>query len=252
MSLSWVSGINSVAALMESAVDRVESVWAVQGSKNKRIQELVEQAQRQGLDVVFKPLAQLSSKVESSQHQGIIAQWNSPQNMNLDSLLERLKGIKNPLILVLEEITDPRNLGACLRVAGGAGVDAVIKTMHQSASITPIAWKTSAGAAATVPVCEVSSIPKALKKLQDAGLWSYGLAGEATQSIYQTDLSSGGVIVMGSEGSGLKKLTRKHCDFLISLPLLGQVESLNVSVATGVTLYEAVRQRIIKEQNSTD
>ncbi|MGV6851651.1 MAG: 23S rRNA (guanosine(2251)-2'-O)-methyltransferase RlmB [bacterium] len=245
MNLKWVVGINSVTALLDSATDRLDSIWVVQGQKNQRIQSIIKRAGEAEIEVVYKPAQQIKNKVETDRHQGIIACWNPPANVSFEQVLDRLAQIENPLVLVLEEVTDPGNLGACLRVADAAGADVVIKSQHNSASMTPIVWKTSAGAAATIPVCEVSSIPKALKKLQNQGMWSYGLAGEGSQSIYSTDLSGAVVLVMGSEGNGLKRLTREHCDFMLSLPMLGQVESLNVSVATGIALYEVVRQRTL-------
>ena len=159
----------------------------------------------------------------------------------LPELLERLEG--TPLLLVLDGVTDPHNLGACLRSADAAGVQAVIIPRDRSAGLTPVVRKVACGAAETVPLVAVTNLARTLKSLQQRGLWVVGAAGEAEQLIYQVDMRVPTVIVMGAEGSGLRRLTREHCDYLAKLPMAGSVSSLNVSVATGICLFEAVRQR---------
>jgi 23S rRNA (guanosine2251-2'-O)-methyltransferase len=149
-----------------------------------------------------------------------------------------------PLLLVLDGVTDPHNLGACLRSADAAGVQAVIVPKDRSASLTPVVRKVACGAAETVPLVAVTNLARTLKQLQQRGLWVVGTAGEAQQYIYELDLKIPTVIVMGAEGAGMRRLTRENCDYLARLPMAGGVSSLNVSVAAGVCLFEAVRQRL--------
>jgi 23S rRNA (guanosine2251-2'-O)-methyltransferase len=148
-----------------------------------------------------------------------------------------------PLVLVLDGVTDPHNLGACLRSADAAGVDAVILPKDKSASVTPVVRKVACGAAETVPLHAATNLARVLKGLKERGIWLYGAAGEARSSLYAQDLTGPAALVLGSEGAGLRRLTREHCDFLVHLPMAGAVSSLNVSVATGVCLFEVVRQR---------
>jgi 23S rRNA (guanosine2251-2'-O)-methyltransferase len=162
----------------------------------------------------------------------------------LDELLERTEG--PPLILVLDGVTDPHNLGACLRTADAAGALAVIVPKDKSATLTPVVRKVACGAAEVIPLVAVTNLARTLEKLQQRGLWVVGTAGEAEQEIYQQDLTGPLVMIMGAEGKGMRRLTREHCDFLVKLPMAGSVSSLNVSVATGVCLFEAVRQRQAK------
>jgi 23S rRNA (guanosine2251-2'-O)-methyltransferase len=148
-----------------------------------------------------------------------------------------------PLLLVLDGVTDPHNLGACLRSADAAGVTAVIVPKDNAASITPVVRKVACGAAEVVPFIQVTNLARTLKQLQDARVWIVGTTGEADESLYQQDLKGPIAIVMGAEGAGMRRLTKEHCDFLVKLPMAGSVSSLNVSVATGICLFEAVRQR---------
>lgn len=159
----------------------------------------------------------------------------------LEELLEKLA--EPPLLLVLDNITDPHNLGACLRTADAAGVQAVIIPKDKSATLNATVRKVACGAAEVIPLVTVTNLARTLEKLQQRGLWIVGTAGEAEQEIYQQDLTIPTVLVMGAEGKGMRRLTRDHCDYLVKLPMLGSVSSLNVSVATGICLFEAVRQR---------
>jgi len=159
----------------------------------------------------------------------------------LDDFLHTLRS--PALLLVLDGVTDPHNLGACLRTADAAGVQAVILPKDRSAGLTPVVRKVACGAAEHLPVFAVTNLARALRTLQAAGLWVYGAAGEAEKSLYDVDFTGSVALVLGAEGSGLRRLTREHCDALVKIPMTGSVESLNVSVATGVLLYEVVRQR---------
>ncbi len=160
---------------------------------------------------------------------------------DLKQAVETLSG--TALLLVLDNVQDPHNLGACLRTADATGVQGVIITKDNATGITPTVCKVASGAAETVPVYQVTNLSRTLRWLKDQGIWIMGAAGAATQAVYQTDLTMPLAVVVGAEGKGIRRLTREQCDFLVKLPMLGQVESLNLSVATGVLLYEAVRQR---------
>jgi len=184
-------------------------------------------------------------KLAEGVHQGVVAEVTPSQVWSeemLTHLLDRLDGV--PLLLVLDGVTDPHNLGACLRSADAAGVQAVIVPRDRSASLSPVVRKVACGAAETVPLVAVTNLARTLKQLQQRGLWLVGTAGEAEQFIYDVDLKVPSVIVMGAEGAGMRRLTRENCDYLARLPMAGAVSSLNVSVAAGVCLFEAVRQRL--------
>ncbi|GAB3294956.1 23S rRNA (guanosine(2251)-2'-O)-methyltransferase RlmB [Pseudidiomarina andamanensis] len=239
-----IFGMHSVRALLEQHPERLVEVFATRERQDKPLQLLVSQAQRLGLRVQFVPKATLDKKSEGGNHQGIaITALEAPQmtENDLDSLCEKAGG--KALFLVLDGVTDPHNLGACLRTADASGVTAVIVPKDKSASITPVVRKVASGAAETVPFVQVTNLARTLRQLQDRQVWVIGTAGEATQELYAVDLKGPVAIVMGAEGDGMRRLTRETCDELIKIPLLGTVSSLNVSVATGVCLYEAVRQR---------
>ena len=185
----------------------------------------------------------LARAVPGLKHQGVVAQYAAPQNLGEGDLDELLGKVENPLLLVLDGVQDPHNLGACLRSAGAAGVAAVIVPRDRAVGVTAVVRKASAGAADQVPLIRVTNLARTLKTLKDAGVWIVGLAGEAEKSLYEMDLKGPIAIAMGGEGDGLRRLSREHCDYLAKIPMTGIVESLNVSVATGVALFEAVRQR---------
>ena len=192
-------------------------------------------------EVSRRELDELSGALE---HQGVLAEYKGEPVGNEHSLIKHLDSCSgNTLILVLDGIQDPHNLGACIRSADAAGVDAVIVPTDNSAGITPVVRKVASGAVETMPLFQVTNLQRVLKKLKDAGIWIYGAAGEAETPLYDIDLSGAVAIVMGSEGSGLRRLTREACDGLFMIPMHGSVGSLNVSVATGVSLFEVCRQR---------
>jgi len=174
-------------------------------------------------------------------HTDFTAKVSTLDSDDLMALVERLK--VPPFLLILDDVTDPHNLGACLRTADAAGVHAVIVPKDRSASLTDTVRRVACGAAEKVPFVQVTNLARTMKKLRDAGVWLVGTADEIQSNLYRVDLTGPLALVMGSEGSGLRRLTREHCDFLVSIPMSGSVESLNVSVATGVCLFEAVRQR---------
>ncbi len=186
----------------------------------------------------------MNQKTEEANHQGVIA-WRKPrQNVtekHLPEILDNLTG--TALILILDGITDPHNLGACLRTADAAGAQLVLAPKDQSAPLNATVAKVACGAAEVVPYIQVTNLARTMKELQERGIWIIGTAGEAKQDIYQQDLTGPVALVMGAEGSGMRRLTREKCDFLANIPMAGEVSSVNVSVATGICLFEAVRQR---------
>lgn len=243
---SWIAGINAVAAALEHDADNVREVLVEARARNPRLAELAELARSKGMTartVASDVLERLSGGVR---HQGIVAQYVAVVSFDEGDLPGLLEAASAPLFLILDGVQDPHNLGACLRSAAAAGVTAVVIPRDKSASITATVRKTSAGAADRIPVVRVTNLARTLESLKQAGVWMVGLAGEAEQSLYTSDLSGAIGIVMGGEGDGLRRLTREHCDFLVKIPMSGVTESLNVSVATGIALFEALRQRQVR------
>nr|WP_206019639.1 23S rRNA (guanosine(2251)-2'-O)-methyltransferase RlmB [Pseudomaricurvus alkylphenolicus] len=238
-----VFGLHAVQALLKSAPHRVNEVLVLQGRQDQRLQKILAAAQKSDIKVRQVSRKELDKMVEGN-HQGVVA-MSFPGELHDEKFLYQLiEGLRdNPFLLVLDGVTDPHNLGACLRTAEAAGVHAVIAPKDNSASLTATARKVSCGAAEVLPYIPVTNLARCLRKLQDLGVWIIGTAGEAQQSVYEQDLKGPMAIVMGAEGPGMRRLTRECCDGLINIPMAGEVSSLNVSVATGVCLFEAVRQR---------
>lgn len=238
-----IFGLHAVTSALEQRPGSVEALYLQAGRDDKRLNRLRELAEGAGLAPQQCARAELDQLVDG-RHQGAVAVLRMAEGYrerDLPELLERA-GAK-ALVLVLDGVTDPHNLGACLRSADAAGVHAVIAPKDKSVGLTATVRKVACGAAESVPFVQVTNLARSLRQLQEQGLWLVGLAGEAEQSLYSIDLSGPVALVMGAEGSGLRRLTRECCDFLARLPMAGSVSSLNVSVATGVCLFEAVRQR---------
>lgn len=238
-----VYGVHAVEALLRHHPKRVKQLWLAEGRQDPRVQTLVQLAGDARVPVGQRERRELDEWAEGV-HQGVVAEV-SPSQVWGENYLEELltRGGAVPLLLVLDGVTDPHNLGACLRTADAAGVQAVIVPKDKSATLNATVRKVACGAAEVVPLVAVTNLARTLEKLQQQGLWVVGTAGEATQEIYDLDLRGPTVLVMGAEGKGMRRLTREHCDYLAKLPMGGSVSSLNVSVATGVCLFEAVRQR---------
>ena len=244
MSAPVAYGLHTVRMLLERHPERVRRVLLLGGRDAGRVAELRAAATRAGVQVATADAAQHGRRAEGERHQGVVAELN-PRAGDPETQLEQAleaAGAK-PLLLVLDGVTDPHNLGACLRSADAAGVHAVVAPRDRAAGLTPVARKVAAGAAETLPFVQVVNLARTLRELKERGLWLVGTAGEATRSIYDVDLTGPIAIVMGSEGEGMRRLTRECCDELVRIPMAGAVESLNVSVATGVVLFEAARQR---------
>ncbi|PPU05716.1 23S rRNA (guanosine(2251)-2'-O)-methyltransferase RlmB [Xanthomonas arboricola] len=241
----WIVGVNAVASSVENDADNVREVLIEAGSKNPRLIEIEEQARRKGIDVRRVNTQALDGVGGQVRHQGVVARYAAARlwaENELEALVTAAEG--RALLLVLDGVQDPHNLGACLRSAAAAGVTAVIIPKDKSATVNATVRKTSAGAADRIPVVAVTNLARCLRDLQKQGVWLYGLAGEAEASLYGVDLRGNVGLVLGGEADGLRRLTREHCDGLVKIPMPGDIESLNVSVAAGVTLFEAVRQRL--------
>ncbi len=243
MKLEAVYGLHAVTTLLQRSPDQVTEVWVQKGRLDKRMERVLDEAMKLGVAVREADKGLLNQKVEGN-HQGVIA-FRKPiqqaSERNLPDILEKIEG--TPFILILDGVTDPHNLGACIRTADAAGVHLVIAPKDKSAPLNATAAKVACGAAEVVPYVQVTNLARTMKDLQERGIWIIGTAGEATSSVYQQDLKGPLALVMGAEGAGMRRLTREHCDGLINIPMAGEVSSVNVSVATGICLFEAVRQR---------
>jgi 23S rRNA (guanosine2251-2'-O)-methyltransferase len=242
----WIAGINAVSAAVEHDAENVREVLIEAGAKNPRLVEIETAARRKDIDVRRVATQALDGVVGGLRHQGVVARYAAAKTYgenDLQGLVEAAEG--KALVLVLDGVQDPHNLGACLRSAAAAGATAVIFPKDKAVQVNATVRKTSAGAADSIPVIPATNLSRTLRDLQQMGVWIYGLAGEATASLYSLDLRGNVALVLGGESDGLRRLTRENCDQLVTIPMpgAGEVESLNVSVAAGVTLFEAVRQR---------
>jgi 23S rRNA (guanosine2251-2'-O)-methyltransferase len=244
MSEQFVYGVHAVSALLSNPRRVVNILFISQDRIDKRVQDVLDKAELAQVKVEKLSAQKMNQRFAEFNHQGLVASANSLPDYGEADLISLLESSKKPgLILILDGVTDPHNLGACLRSADATGVDFVMIPKDKSASITPVVSKVACGAAESVPLVRVTNLVRAMEILKEQGVWIYGAAGEATHSLYQMDCSGTIAIAMGAEGEGLRRLTRDHCDGLFSLPMQGSVDSLNVSVATGVSLYEVIRQR---------
>ncbi|WP_048497953.1 23S rRNA (guanosine(2251)-2'-O)-methyltransferase RlmB [Marinobacter subterrani] len=244
MSGEFVFGWHAVEAVLKREPERLQQVWIQTGRQDKRVKSITDALDTLGVRWKVVHRRELDERV-AGVHQGIVAAVIESREWTEEDLLAQLAGSdKPPFLLVLDGVTDPHNLGACMRTADAVGIQAVIVPKDKSASLTPVARKVACGAAETVPFVRVTNLARFLRNLQDQGVWLIGTAGEADATLYQANFKGPVALVMGAEGKGMRRLTREHCDQLINIPMLGHVDSLNVSVATGVCLYEALRQRL--------
>ena len=243
MKLDQVFGIHAVTTLLNRDPERVKRLFIVQGRVDPKVEKISALAEQAGIHVETISKHRLEERVDGV-HQGVLAEAKPLPILGDKELFKLMDEVEHsPLLLVLDGVTDPHNLGACLRTADAAGVAAVIAPRDKSAPLNATAIKVACGAADAVPYFQVTNLSRTLNQLQERGVWVVGTAGEAEGSIYQTDLTGPLALVMGAEGKGMRRLTREQCDLLIKIPMAGEVSSLNVSVATGVTLFEIVRQR---------
>jgi 23S rRNA (guanosine2251-2'-O)-methyltransferase len=222
----------------------VSLLLALESRDDARMQQVLELAEKANVPIRRVARGELDELVQGVSHQGVVAETGAAPVIGEKELPEFLDALPHPaFLLILDGIQDPHNLGACLRTADAAGVDAVILPRDRSAPLNATVRKVACGAAEFVPVVRVTNLARIMRAIRDRGIWVYGAAGEAESTLYQTDLSGPLALVLGGEGKGLRRLTREHCDGLVSIPLDGSVSSLNVSVATGICLFEARRQR---------
>jgi 23S rRNA (guanosine2251-2'-O)-methyltransferase len=237
-------GIHSVESALQNTPDQVKVLWIAEECHNPRVKKLAKQARGQNVRVETMARPALDRRSDGQRHQDVIAEFIA-QNIwlekDLDSLLGAIDG--PPLLLVLDEVQDPHNLGACLRTAEAAGVHLVILPKDRSAGLTPVARRSASGAAEVLPLLFATNLARVLRKLKQNGVWLLGTSDQAEQSLYEADLAGPMALVMGSEAKGMRRLTAELCDFQIHIPMHGSVSSLNVSVATGVCLFEMTRQR---------
>lgn len=237
-------GLHAVEALLKKQPKNITQLVLLQDRQDKKIQAIADLAKRHHIRIQYAPRQELDQLTNNANHQGVVALTQSIKKQfeeDLESLLDNLDG--PAFLLILDGVQDPHNLGAILRTADAAGVHAVIAPKDKAVGITPVVSKVACGAAETVPFIQVTNLARTLEMLKEKNIWIYGTAGEAEKSIYQTKLTGSVALVMGAEGAGLRRLTRDHCDFLVNIPMHGSVSSLNVSVATGILLFEVVRQK---------
>ena len=235
-------GFHAVGVRLKTAPQSVLEIYADPSRKDARMRQFLARAAEAGVRVVDADGMRLSKLAGSAGHQGVAARVEPlPQAHSLDDLLDAVEG--PPLLLVLDGVTDPHNLGACLRVADGAGAHAIIAPKDHAAGINATVAKVASGAAETVPYFMVTNLARTLGELKERSIWCIGTSEDAPKTIHQVDLKGPVALVLGAEGPGMRQLTRKTCDELASIPMRGAVESLNVSVASGICLYEALRQR---------
>lgn len=245
--LLW--GIHPVFEALEQETDRVSEVILVKDRKGGKREEIIEKARAAGIKINFvAALRLLGENASQARHQGVVAKMSQTSLMPFDDLLEKFERLiqegKNPRIIVLDTLQDPHNIGAIIRSAHASGFDGVLATRERSAPIGGTAAKSAAGAMSHIDICQVTNLAQALQSLKKAGAWIFGAIKDAdAQSLYESDLVLPACVIVGSEGSGIRPLVRKQCDVLLSIPMEGELDSLNSSVAAGVIMFEMLRQR---------
>ncbi|MFP5344498.1 MAG: 23S rRNA (guanosine(2251)-2'-O)-methyltransferase RlmB [Gammaproteobacteria bacterium] len=239
-----IYGLHAVSAALTHGREKPIELWLDAARHDARMQQLAQAARAAGVAIRTVEQAELDKAASGARHQGVLVFCRSQPVYSEDDLPFLLEKLTGPvLLLVLDGVQDPHNLGACLRSADAAGVHAVIVPRDRAAGLTPVARKVASGAAETVPFIQVTNLARTLRGLKDAGLWLIGADGAAAASLYDADLRIPLALILGAEGKGMRRLTREHCDTLVRIPMHGTVQSLNVSVAAAVCLFEAARQR---------
>lgn len=240
-----IFGFHAVTARLRHDSSSVEEIYVDASRHDRRMQELLRAAEATKVRVIHADDQRLDGMTGTRRHQGVVAKAGQLSlARNIDELLDAIEG--PPLLLLLDGVTDPHNLGACLRVADGAGAHAVIAPKDRAVGLNATAAKVASGAADTVPYITATNLSRTMRELKERDIWLIGTSDDADKSLYEADFTGPTALVMGSEGEGMRRLTRENCDLLVRIPMHGAVESLNVSVASGVCLYEARRQRIAK------
>ena len=244
MKLNKLFGIHALQAALDYSPEKIMHVWVDTQRQDKRLGFLLEQLAQYSITIEKTDRKKLDRFAEGKSHQGIVADVQLPSLQSEGQLKDKIQTLTNlPFFLILDQVQDPHNLGACLRSADAAGVNGIIITKDNASGITPTVCKVASGAAETIPVYQVTNLARCLRWLKTENIWVVGSTGDAKQTIFETDLNIPLALVMGTEGSGMRRLTQEHCDLLVKIPMIGQVESLNVSVAAGIMIYEVLRQR---------
>ena len=239
----YIYGINAVSDVLKHRPNQLIEVFLNDDISNKRFNKLIDLIQQHQISLTKVSRNKIEQITGTSKNQGIVAAVKQPKHLDSKAALNFIKKIRTPLILILDGLQDPRNFGACLRTANASGVDLVVTPRSRAVINTPVVSKVSAGASALIPIAKIPNLVRFMKELKQLGIWIFGTSDQADLNYWETDYTCPMAIIVGSEGKGMRALTAKHCDYLISIPMTGQIESLNVSVATGVCLYEVVRQR---------
>lgn len=241
----WVFGLHSVSAILERHPERILEIYLMEGRQDQRISKVQSLADQQ--DITYRMVAKkvLDDIVRDGNHQGVAAKCRLAQPLREQDLLRAVEEAREPvLFLVLDSVTDPQNLGGCIRTADAVGATGVITTKDKAVGLTPVVRRVAVGAAEVVPFYQVTNLARTLDDLKQLGVWVVGTAiDESSASLYEADLKGNLALIMGAEGKGLRRLTKDKCDSLVYIPMQGSVDSLNVSVASGVCLFEAYRQR---------
>ncbi|BAU48473.1 23S rRNA methyltransferase [Sulfurifustis variabilis] len=244
MSEDFIVGLHAVLTALRQRPERISGVWVNEERIDKRVQGVLDAARDAGVKFHRVPRAKLDEMARGLRHQGAVARVRLAPAAGEAGLAAYVAGLRGPaLMLVLDGVQDPHNLGACLRVADAAGCAGVVLPRDRAAPVSAVARRAASGAAESVKLFQVVNLARAMRDLREAGFWLIGATQDAPDELYEVDLTGRVALVLGGEGQGLRRLTREHCDRLIRIPMAGAVESLNVSVAAGVCLYEAVRQR---------
>jgi 23S rRNA (guanosine2251-2'-O)-methyltransferase len=247
MSTTQLFGIHAVQAALDYSPQNIRRAWVDSQRLDARLKQVIDDLVALGITPEKTERKKLERMADGKNHQGIMVAVELPAMLSEDRLKQDVEALnETAFYLVLDQVQDPHNLGACLRTADAVGAHGIIVTKDNAAGITPTVCKVASGAAETVPVYQVTNLARVLRWMKEQNIWIMGAAGEAEQTIYDMQLDMPLALVMGAEGTGMRHLTRQHCDFLVKIPMAGQVESLNVSVAAGVMLYEVFRQKRIK------
>ena len=245
MNLTKIFGIHAAQAACEYSADKINKIWLDEKRQDKRLSELTQQLKKLSVPIEKSDRKKLDRMSDGKNHQGVVIEIQLPSVHSEEELKHQVTTMTDtPLFLVLDQVQDPHNLGACLRTADALGVHGIIVTKDNAATITPTVCKVASGAAETVPVYQVTNLARILRWLKQQNIWVMGTSGETEQSVFDADLNLPLALVMGTEGTGMRRLTQEQCDFLVKIPMVGSVESLNVSVAAGILMYEAFKQRL--------
>jgi 23S rRNA (guanosine2251-2'-O)-methyltransferase len=244
--MSVLYGINAVAEALKASPEKIERICVERGQKNPRVQEIIELARQNHVRISFEERSWLDRKAEGSRHQGVVCFAAEMATFDTEDIVAQAKS--PGLLVILDGIEDPHNLGAILRSAEAAGADGVFLPQHRSAALSATVVKASAGATSHIKLARITNIAQLIESLKKKGFWVAGLDADSDKSIWQIDLTVPTALILGSEGSGLHRLVREKCDYIVSLPIRGSVSSYNVSVAAGIALYEVIRQRALGSQ----